>query len=298
MRESLLGFLKVNEVEYKESVSIREISPVKIGGTASIIIYPNNLKMLITVVNFLFENQIPYKIIGRISNILFRDDIIETVLIKTDKLKNIEISDEKAKFLCGDTIFENAVKLAKSGYSGISELSGIPGSIGGMMTNNAGAFGKSMSDIVNCAYVYFPKERKAEVLSKTEMMLGYRTSVFQSIESIVLQIEINLHKAPVQEILSEIYSIRSTRAKTQPVGSPSLGSVFKKPAVGYAAKLIEDAGLKGASIGDAQISKIHSGFIINKGSATSKDYRLLIEYVKSVIHREYGITLEEEIEYL
>ncbi len=298
MREQFIEFLKMNEVEYKEKVLIRDLSPVRIGGVASVIVYPDNFAKMILAVNFLVENKILYKVIGKISNILFSDEDISMVLIKTDKLKSKEIYEDRICLFCGDSVCENAINLARDGYGGLSELSGIPGSLGGMIAGNAGAFGKTIGDVLSFAEVYIPSEKRTAIIKKEDMMLGYRTSVFKNTDLIILRAELVLELSDPTQILNEIYQYKDMRRKTQPTGYPSLGSVFKRPIGTYAAKLIEDAGLKGISCGDASVSEKHSGFFINKGTATSNDFILLIEQVKNAVNNKYGILLEEEIEIL
>lgn len=298
MRCSFLEFLKMNEVEYKEKVFIREISPVRIGGIAKVIVYPDNFAKMILTVNFLVENKITYKVVGRISNILFRDEDIGIVLIKTDRLKSKEIHKNRISLFCGDTLYENIIALAKEGYGGISELSGIPGSIGGMIAGNAGAFGKSISDVLSLAEIYIPGERKVTIIKNEDIMFEYRNSIIKQSDFIILRAEITLESSDFYKTLKEISHFKEMRCNTQPVGYPSLGSVFKRPEGRYAAKLIEDAGLKGMSCGDMMVSEKHAGFFVNTGAATSRDFRMLIEKVKNAIYEKYGIKLEEEIEIL
>ena len=298
MRYSFLEFLKMNEVEYKERMFIKEISPIRIGGIAKVIVYPDSFSKMILTVNFLVENKITYKVVGRISNILFRDEDIGLVLIKTDKLKSKEIHNNRISLFCGDTLYENIVTLAKEGYGGISELSGIPGSIGGMIAGNAGAFGKSISDVLSSAEIYIPSEGKVTIIENENMMFEYRNSIIKQSDFIILRAEITLKTSDYRQTLEEISRFKKMRCNTQPTGYPSLGSVFKRPNGRYAAKLIEDAGLKGASCGDMMVSEKHAGFFVNTGAATSRDFRMLIEKVKNAVYEKYGIKLEEEIEIL
>ena len=159
MEKDLLDFLKVNEVEYKENVETKHFSPIKIGGIAGIVIYPDSESKMISALNFLSENKIYYKVIGKASNLLFPDNKIATVLIKSDKLRGFEILDDGVmKFSAGESLLANARKLASLGIGGISELCGIPGSIGGLVRNNAGAFGKEIGELVKFVTVYSPVE--------------------------------------------------------------------------------------------------------------------------------------------
>ena len=296
MKKLLIEFLKMNEVEYKENVLIKNVSPIKIGGIASIIIFPSTINKLISAVNFLQDNEINYIVVGKMSNILFKDCKVDAVIIKTDKMKGFEVSDVGVKVLSGDSISKLAINLADVGYGGLSELCGIPGSIGGLIYNNAGAFGKSIGDVVKSVKLYDPSAKNIVVLKKDELSFGYRTSVLKKQKYVVLEASLDVVKDKSENIINEINKFKCLRSKTQPIGFPSLGSVFKRPKNGFASKLIDDAGLKGYAIGGAQVSSKHAGFIINTGRATGEEYIVLMEYIKRVVFEKFGTMLEEEIE--
>ena len=299
MKKDLLDFLKVNEVEYKENVIAKSFSPVKIGGIASIVIYPNSESKMISALDFLQENKICYKVIGRTSNILFPDTVINTVLIKTDKLSDIKILDSSVRFSAGETLSANAHKLADLGIGGISELCGIPGSIGGLIRNNAGAFGREIGELVKSVLAYAPGEKQTIHFENSDLSFSYRDSIFKSRELVILNAELNLNfDLPATDIISEIEMYKNLRRKSQPTGFPSLGSVFKRPPDDFAARLIDISGLKGFSIGGAEVSTKHAGFIINKGNAASNDFRVLADYIKQTVLKLHGVKLEEEIEFL
>ena len=299
MKKDLLDFLKVNEVEYKENVMAKSFSSVKIGGIANIVIYPNSESKIISALDFLEKNKICYKIIGKASNILFPDTQINTVLIKPDELRGVEMSSSSVRFSSGETLSANARKLAAFGIGGISELCGIPGSIGGLIRNNAGAFGREIGELVKSVLAYAPKEMRIIHFENKDLLFSYRDSIFKSRELVILNAELNLNfDLPITDIISEIEMYRNLRRQSQPTGFPSLGSVFKRPLGDFAARLIEISGLKGFSIGGAEVSRKHAGFIINKGNATSNDFCLLVDYIKQTVLKLYGVKLEEEIEFL
>ena len=299
MKKDLLDFLKINEVEYKENVVAKFFSPVKIGGNVNIVIYPDNERKMISALDFLGENEICYKVIGRSSNILFPDTKVNTVLIKTDNMRGAEISRKIVRLSSGETLFSNARYFAKNGVGGISELCGIPGSIGGLIRNNAGAFGREIGDLVKSVKAYFPENKQILHLENKDLSFEYRSSIFKSNNLVVLSADLKMqHDSSPNDILREIEMYKDLRRNSQPTGLPSLGSVFKRPKGDFAARLIDISGLKGFSIGGAEVSRKHAGFIINKGNATSNDFRLLVEYIKQTVFELQGVKLEEEIEFL
>ena len=299
MKKDLLDFLKVNEVEYKENVETKHFSPRKIGGIADIVIYPDSESKMISALNFLSGNEICYKVIGKTSNILFPDNKIATVLIKSDKLRGFEILDDGVKFSTGESLLANSRKLASLGIGGISELCGIPGSIGGLVRNNAGAFGKEIGELVKFVTVYSPAERQIIRFTNGDISFAYRSSKLKSQDFVILSAELKLpYNLSTSDVLGEIEKYKNLRRASQPIDKPSLGSVFKRPPCDFAARLIDESGLKGFSIGGAEVSKKHAGFIVNNGNATSNDFRALSNYVKQTVFERHGVQLEEEIEFL
>jgi UDP-N-acetylmuramate dehydrogenase len=299
MKKDLLDFLKVNEVEYKENVETKHFSPIKIGGIADIVIYPDSESKMISALNFLSENKIYYKVIGKASNLLFPDNEIAIVLIKSDKLRGFEILDDGVKFSTGESLLANSRKLASLGIGGISELCGIPGSIGGLVRNNAGAFGKEIGELVKFVTVYSPAERQIIRFTNRDISFAYRSTKLKSQDFVILSAELKLpYNLSTSYILREVEEYKNLRRASQPIDKPSLGSVFKRPPCDFAARLIDESGLKGFSIGGAEVSKKHAGFIVNNGNATSNDFRALSNYVKQTVFARHGVQLEEEIEFL
>lgn len=297
MRE-LKEFLKLNDVEYKEEVKIADYSPIKIGGVASITIFPDNEEKLILLIDFLRENGIKYKILGRMSNILFPDCRIDTVLIKTDKLKGSFLSGNFITLCVGEKISAHTLALARKGYSGILKLSGIPGSVGGMLRSNAGAFGEEIKDSVESAIVYLPSLKQKVKIDKADMRMGYRSSVFQNNDMIILSAKLHLKETSPIDALFELEECKAKRIKSQPTNMPSLGSIFKRPVGDFAARLIDASGLRGYSIGGAMVSEKHAGFIVNSSHASSSDVRELINHIKKTVKEKFGVLLQEEIEIL
>lgn len=295
---ALIDFLNLNDVEYKENLQMKRLSTIRIGGNASIVIYPDSADKLISVIDFLEERQIGYRVLGRTSNILLPDDIINTVLVKTDKLLGVSLKDNIFTLQAGETIARHAPGLAELGFSGFLGLAGIPGTVGGMLRGNAGAFGDEIGNIVRTARVYDPECRKILDINASDMALGYRRSIFQDRKYIILSVTLELDTMSPENATGILRENREKRMKTQPFEKPSLGSVFKRPEGDYAARLIDAAGLKGYNIGDAMVSPKHAGFVVNQSNATAKDVKLLIEYVKQTVNDKFGVLLREEIEIL
>ena len=296
MERELLDFLKMNEVEYKENLRLCDFSSVKIGGTASIVLFPDTDRKLITALDFLWKNKIDYKVIGRLTNVLISNDVKNIVFIKTDKLRGINKFGKTIRLYTGERISSLTSFFIKEGISSFCSLSGIPGSVGGMVRNNAGAYGIVISDIIESAVAYSPIKSEKTLLSVEDMSFGYRESIFQHSDLVLLYADFKIVHDIQESIQKRYLEIKEKRLQSQPLSYPSLGSVFKRPSGDYAARLIDAAGLKGVSIGGASVSEKHAGFIINIGNASFEDFRMLAEYIKCAVYEKFGVWLEEEIE--
>ena len=296
MEREFLDFLKMNEVEYKENLRLCDFSSVKIGGTASIVLFPDTDRKLITALDFLWKNKIDYKVIGRLTNVLISNDVKNIVFIKTDKLRGINKFDKTIRLYTGERISSLTSLFIKEGIASFCSLSGIPGSVGGMVRNNAGAYGIVISDIIESAVAYSPIKSEKILLSVEDMSFGYRESIFQHSDLVLLYADFKIVPDIQESIQKRYLEIKEKRLQSQPLSYPSLGSVFKRPSGDYAARLIDAAGLKGVSIGGASVSEKHAGFIINTGNASFEDFRMLAEYIKRAVYEKFGVWLEEEIE--
>lgn len=297
MVEFLIGFLKMNDVEYAENRLLRDFSSVGIGGMAPIIAFPDNTPKLCNIVCFLEKQKIKYKILGRMSNILPPDDDCSYAIIKTDKMSGFSIKDNKIVACAGTSLPYLTYKASREGLSGLEELSGIPGSLGGSILGNAGAFGREISDLVLSVTCYDSQNDKIITLSNGECDFSYRYSAFKENGLVILSAELSLISATGEKTKARIEEVRRARSLTQPVGEKSLGSTFKRTTDGIsAAMLIDKCGLKGYSIGGAQISTKHAGFIVNTGLATASDYISLMKYTRRKVKEKFNIDLNEEIE--
>ena len=295
MYEMFLGLLKAQDVKYLENVSIAQISPIRIGGIARAVIYPDDTETLVKVLKLLSENKIAYKIVGRMSNILPKDGYYDGVLIKTDKIRSYAFDNEYLFVESGATLTSVISECMARRMCGFEELVGIPGSIGGLIMTNAGAFGKEISDILCSVDLIDLSTHRRVMLCREDIDFSYRGCPLKG-KYALLSAKIRLVPRADSEISTGIRYFRNLRMSTQPIGEMTLGSTFKRPKNGYAAKMIDECGLKGASIGGAEISRVHAGFIINSNNATCADVVALMGLCEREVLSRFGVRLEREIE--
>ena len=299
MIREVSGFLKMNDVEYKEGKLLSNISPINIGGRADLVAYPNNENDFISLIAFLENIKISYKIVGRMSNILFGDDNYNGVVVRTDRINQYNLNRTILTASCGVSLPYIAKILCASGISGFERIAGIPGSIAGAIVGNAGAFDDDISSKLIIVKVYDPSDKEIYVLNSDEMEFSYRHSFFTGTDLVVLSAVFSLAEADSASVSMEMVRCAKIRAEMQPVGVPSLGSTFKRPGKDlFAARLIDECGLKGYMIGGAQISEKHAGFIVNRGGATARNYKELSDYAAECVLKRFGVRLEREVEIL
>lgn len=269
----------------------------KIGGTADYFFKATTLEELQNIIKFAKIKELPITIIGNGSNLLVTDKGIRGLVIKIDikKLK-IEKKDEFAviEVGAGNKLMALATKMKDEELSGLEGLSGIPGSVGGAIVMNAGAYGKEMKDVV-LSTTCMDKNGKLYTFSNEEQEFSYRNSIFQKKDYIIIETKLKLEYGKKDEIQKRMEEYFKSRKEKQPIEYPSAGSSFKRQDGIITAKLIDDVGLKGYKIGGAQVSEKHAGFIVNYNNATATDVINLINYIKEKVYRKYGIKIEEEI---
>ena len=269
----------------------------KIGGTADYFFKATTLEELQSIIKFAKIKELPITIIGNGSNLLVTDKGIRGLVIKIDikKLK-IEKKDEFAviEVGAGNKLMALATKMKDEELSGLEGLSGIPGSVGGAIVMNAGAYGKEMKDVV-LSTTCMDKNGKLYTFSNEEQEFSYRNSIFQKKDYIIIETKLKLEYGPKDEIQKSMEDYFKSRKEKQPIEYPSAGSSFKRQEGIITAKLIDDVGLKGYKIGGAQVSEKHAGFIVNYNNATATDVINLINYIKEKVYSKYGIKIEEEI---
>ncbi len=293
--KNFVDFLTKNQIEYREDVSLKELTTYQCGGNVKYVVFPKDVNSLIVLLNFLKNGKIKYKVFGNGSNILASDRDYDGVIIKLNNFNKFEIIDCQAVLGAGVYLSVIANKLSRLGYSGLEFACGIPGTIGGAIYMNAGAYLKDMSSIVVDVTV-LDDDLNVKVLSNEEMQFSYRHSILSSKNYICLEARIQLEKVDKCEIIKLISDRLQRRILSQPLEYPSAGSVFRNPVGDYAGRLIEACNLKGKSIGGAMISDKHANFIINRNSAKAKDVKDLIDMARSEVNKKFNIDLQVEQE--
>ncbi|MBW4829565.1 MAG: UDP-N-acetylmuramate dehydrogenase [Clostridiaceae bacterium] len=267
----------------------------KIGGPTDIMVIPGSEKELIEGIKICKDNNINYYIMGNGSNLLASDKGIEGVVIKiSEEFGDIVVNDTFIKAESGALLTVVSKKALKNSLTGLEFASGIPGSIGGAITMNAGAYGGEMKDIVTKVRCLDSDGNVVEY-SNEEMEFRYRKSRVEDEGLIVLSVEMELEKGDYKAIEEKMRELTEKRTSKQPLHLPSAGSTFKRPEGYFAGKLIDDSGLRGIRYGGAQVSEKHCGFIVNIDNATSEDVRTLIKTVQKIVKDNYGVELETEL---
>ncbi len=269
----------------------------KVGGKVIGVVYPISIEALITLIKFLKSKNIRYKILGNGSNVIFKNTYYDMIIIKLNYLNDLKISGKKIIVGSGYNLIALSLKAAKENLTGLEFASGIPGTVGGAIYMNAGAYKSDMGYIVKEVKVLDPN-LNVIVLKNNELDFHYRTSFLKQHENyICLEATLELNYGKKEAIMEVIRDRKKRRLESQPLNYPSAGSVFRNPNSNYAGKLIEDLGFKGKSIGGAMVSVKHANFIINYNRATGEEIIELINTVKEKVKEEYGIELivEQEI---
>ena len=283
----------------KDNVRINEPmknhTTFKIGGPAQYYVTPESVTQIQEVVSLCRNMNIPLHVIGNGSNILVGDDGVDGVVLALfNTFSDYEIKDNVITAQAGMSLIKLAVIALREGLTGLEFASGIPGSVGGAVYMNAGAYDGQMKDVVTSVTV-LDEAGNIRILGRDELDMGYRTSAVAKNNMIVLQVVIELKSGDKEQIKDRMNQLSELRKQKQPLEYPSAGSTFKRPEGYFAGKLIADAGLKGYSIGGAAVSEKHAGFVVNMGGATAKDVVELTDYIKKRIIEQFGVTLELEI---
>ncbi|MCG8538576.1 MAG: UDP-N-acetylmuramate dehydrogenase [Clostridia bacterium] len=267
----------------------------KIGGPADLLIIPESIDDIVFAVNYCREKNMKYHIIGNGSNLLISDRGIRGVVIKiAENFNNVIIEENRVKAQAGILLSKLFKLVMRESLGGFEFASGIPGTLGGAVAMNAGAYGGEMKDVV-IGVTVLDSDGRVIYLDREELKFGYRKSFIQEKDYIVLEVDMELNKGDLEKIKSITDDLTKRRTSKQPLHLPSAGSTFKRPTGYYAGKLIQDSGLKGVRIGDAQISEMHSGFIVNLGNATFDDVYNLIKLTQKVVKDKYDVELETEV---
>lgn len=266
----------------------------RVGGPADVLVQPDETALAAILV-LCRQYHVPYSFIGNGSNLLVGDKGIRGVVIEmTDPMGNIEVDGTKITAQAGAMLSKIANTAASNGLGGMEFAAGIPGSVGGAVVMNAGAYGGEMKDIIEKVYVLDENGAQLE-LDRDALDLGYRHSCIPEKKYIVTKVVLELVPRNEAEIRSEMKELNEKRAEKQPLQYPSAGSTFKRPEGYFAGKLIMDAGLRGYQVGGAQVSEKHCGFVINKGDATAADICQLMRDVSDKVQAQFGVVLEPEV---
>lgn len=297
MNELLTELQELNIGKVVRNELLAQHTTMKIGGPADLLVEPSSVENINEMMHLIRKHRLPWRAIGRGSNLLVSDEGIDGVVIKLGAgLNGLLINGATITVGAGHSLVSLATLISKKGLSGLEFASGIPGSVGGAVYMNAGAHGSDISKILTKAYILF-EDGTMEWLKNDEMEFTYRTSVLQKKRpGIILEAEFKLTEGDRPTIVAQMQKNKNYRKETQPWNFPCAGSIFRNPLPHYAGRLIEEAGLKGFSIGGAKISEMHGNFIVNTGDATAKDVLDLIQHVKNTIDNLYRIKMETEVE--
>ncbi len=291
--EELRGVLGSNAVRLEEPMKAH--TSFRIGGPAELFLTPENAAQLAEAIQILRRHEIPVFILGNGSNLLVRDKGIRGAVVQLSGCMSALETDGTALYAEGGALLSAAAaKAAEAGLTGLEFASGIPGSIGGAVMMNAGAYGGEMKDVLESVDV-LTQDLRRETLPVEQLGLSYRHSSLAERGDIVLGARFQLEQGDLQAIQVRMVELAEQRREKQPLQYPSAGSTFKRPEGYFAGKLIQDAGLKGKTIGGAQVSEKHAGFLINTGSATAGEMLELIAFCQRTVEEKFGVRLETEV---
>ena len=288
--------LNIGKIEY--NVSMKKYTTYKVGGIATCVVYPKNVDCLIELMQFIKVNKIKYKMLGNGSNLIFSDKEYDGILIKLDEFNDVDIYQNKIRVGAGYSLMKLSRVAMKNSLTGLEFAAGIPGTVGGAVFMNAGAYKSDMGYIVQSIKVLTPDLKVVEFENK-ELNFHYRTSFLKTHPGFIcLEAIIKLEKGD-KDLIDQVMKNRlKRRMESQPLNYPSAGSVFRNPTDMFAGELIEKAGLKGMKQGGAMISDKHANFIVNIGNATGEDVRKLIIYTQEKIKELYDVDLKLEQEFV
>lgn len=279
--------------------SMKKHTTMKVGGNAKCLVAPTNINEIVAVLKFSKENNIDVFVIGNGSNVIVDDFGIDGIVLKiSNKFSNIEVNDDKITALAGASMPLVSLTAKNNGLSGLEFACGIPGTIGGGARMNAGAYGSEMSNVIEKIKYIDEDLNLKEILAK-DCKFSYRHSIFsENTKNIILEVTYHLEHADKKDIEEKMEEYKNLRISKQPLEYPNSGSIFRRPEGYFVGKLVQDSGLKGKTIGGAQVSTKHTGFIVNIGNATCKDVKELIKFIQDTVFEKYNVKLETEVEFI
>ncbi|SRR6056297_138082 len=288
---------KIKDLKVKKNVPLKEYTTFNVGGPADIFLIPQNEDSLRELTKIINKVDKRHFVLGKGSNIIVGDKGYRGIIIYTGHLNEISVKGNKILAQSGATLKDIAEVAKENSLTGFEFASGIPGSLGGAVFMNAGAYGGEMNDVIKEVSAFDENGHKV-VLPKNKLKLSYRNSIFQDNNYIIFDALLKLQKGKKDKIIAKMNELNQKRENKQPLEYPSAGSSFKRPEGHYTGPLIEKADMKGYQIGGAQVSKKHAGFIVNKGNATAKDIVTLIQKIQKEVYKISGVKLKPEPKFL
>ena len=291
--------LQMADIDLKQGEPMCRHTTFQIGGPVAVMAFPNSPEQVGEILKIARRYEITPMILGAGSNILAPDEGLDTVVIELRTAMNRVEERSKGEFeaQAGAAMARLATFAMERGYTGLEFAHGIPGTVGGGVYMNAGAYGGEMCQVVT-GVTAMDREGNLLDIPADKLDLSYRHSRFMNEDLVILSVRVKLEKGDREEIRAKMAELMTRRRTSQPLELPSAGSTFKRPATGYAAAMIEAAGLKGLRVGDAQVSEKHAGFVVNRGRATCKDVLQLMEQVQDRVEQDTGVRLEPEVRIL
>lgn len=282
------------EIEIKQDEPLMHYTYTHTGGPADWLAFPKNVEEVQTLVAYANDHQLPLTVLGNASNLIVRDGGIEGLTLIFTRMNKISVSGNRVTAQAGAAYIETTIAARDHSLTGLEFAAGIPGSIGGAIFMNAGAYGGETKEVVESATVLLP-DGTVKRLNNEELDFGYRHSSVQDNHGVVLDATFSLQPGDHDEIAAKMDELNARRAAKQPLDLPSCGSVFKRPTGYFAGKLIHDAGLQGYTAGGAQVSTKHAGFIVNIDHGTANDYVAVIHHVQQTVKEKFGVSLQTEV---
>lgn len=273
---------------------LMKVTFTKTGGPADVLAFPKNREEVVQLVNYCREHNIPWLVLGNASNLIVRDGGIRGMVIMLEEMKTVQIKGQQLIVEAGAKLIDTTYEALANHLTGFEFACGIPGSVGGAVYMNAGAYGGEIKDVFTSVDILL-EDGSIQTLSSEDMDFSYRHSNIQKRHCIVLQVTFTLKQGEFETIKQKMDELTELRESKQPLDYPSCGSVFKRPEGHFTGKLIQDAGLQGLKWGGAQISEKHAGFIVNIDGATATDYVELIAHIQKIIREKFSVELETEV---
>ena len=279
---------------FKFDEPMKHYTYTKLGGNAECLFFPRNEEELSSVFSLSYEQNIPTFILGNGSNLIIKDGGIKGIVVSTLKLDTIHLENNTIIAQCGSKIIDVSFFASSNSLTGLEFSCGIPGTTGGAVFMNAGAYGGETKDVLDKVKA-IDKKGRISIVKKEDLHLEYRHSVFQENELFIYEAYFELLPGDEAKSLEKMNHLNDLRHNSQPLEFPSCGSVFKRPTGFYAGKLIQDSNLQGYSIGGAEVSMKHAGFVINRDNAEARDYIAVIEHIQKTVQNNFNVQLEREV---